>query len=112
MKITILTDNMTRIDAYYIAEPGISYYLECDGKKFLYDTGYSDVYVQNAKKLGIDLSELDGVVFSHGHNDHTGGLIHLPKGSNKIPVYAHPETFHCRIYEGNEIGSPMKEEGY
>ena len=75
MKLTILTDNTTRIDEYYLGEPGVSYYIEDGERKILFDTGYSDVYLQNAKKLGIDLKQVDTVVLSHGHNDHTRGLL-------------------------------------
>lgn len=74
MKLTVLVDNNTYIDQYYLGEPGVSYFIEDCGIRILFDTGYSDVYVRNAKKMGIDLSELDAVVLSHGHNDHTGGL--------------------------------------
>ena len=43
MKLTILADNTTRIDAYYLDGPAVCYYIECDGMKFLFDTGYSNV---------------------------------------------------------------------
>ena len=42
-------------------------------KKILFDAGYSDIFIKNAEKLGIDLTETDTVVLSHGHNDHTWG---------------------------------------
>ena len=48
MKLTVLTDNTTRIDAYYLGEPGVSYYLEEGETRVLFDTGYSDVYLRNA----------------------------------------------------------------
>ena len=50
MKLTILVDNNTYIDQYYLGEPGVSYFIEDCGIRILFDTGYSDVYVRNAKK--------------------------------------------------------------
>jgi 7,8-dihydropterin-6-yl-methyl-4-(beta-D-ribofuranosyl)aminobenzene 5'-phosphate synthase len=71
MKITVLVDNNTMIDRYFQGEPGVSYFIECDDKKYLFDTGYSDIFLRNATKMGINLLALDAVVISHGHNDHT-----------------------------------------
>ena len=47
------------------------------GQKILFDTGFSDLFLKNAQILGIDLTALDAIVFSHGHDDHMGGLYHL-----------------------------------
>ena len=51
MKLTVLADNNTYIDQYYLAEPALSIYIENSDKKYLFDTGYSDVYLKNAAKL-------------------------------------------------------------
>ncbi|MBE6990658.1 MAG: MBL fold metallo-hydrolase [Ruminococcaceae bacterium] len=110
MKLTILTDNTTRIDAYYLGEPGVSYYLEDEGRRILFDTGYSDVYVRNAAAMGIDLSAVDTVVLSHGHDDHTGGLVHLPPPVARPRLYAHPDVFLPRRWGGQSIGAPWTEE--
>ena len=40
MRLTVLTDNTARIDAYYLAEAGVSYYIQDGGKNILFDTGY------------------------------------------------------------------------
>ena len=74
MKLTVLVDNNTFIDEYYFGEPGVSYYIEDGGAKILFDCGYSDVFMANAEKMGIDLGKVDTIVFSHGHNDHTRGF--------------------------------------
>ncbi len=71
MRLTVLVDNNTFIDQYLLGEPAVSYYIEAENKKILFDVGYSDVFLQNAAKLGIDLTQLDMLVFSHGHLDHT-----------------------------------------
>lgn len=107
MKLTILTDNTTRIDAYYLGEPGVSYYLEDGDARILFDTGYSDVYVRNAEKLGIDLTQVTALALSHGHNDHTRGLLHFPETVEKLPLYAHPQIFEPKRYGAQLIGAPM-----
>lgn len=71
MRLTVLVDNNTLIDRYLIGEPGVSYLIEYDGQKILFDTGYSDVFLKNAQTLKIDLTSIDSIVFSHGHNNHT-----------------------------------------
>lgn len=107
MKLTVLVDNNTYIDRYYRGEPALSYYVEDQGVKVLFDCGYSDLYLQNAQALGIDLTEVDTIVLSHGHNDHTGGLVHFPLGDKKVKLVAHPHVFAEKCYEGLSIASPL-----
>jgi len=120
MKLTVLLDNNTFIDRYLFAEPGLSFLIEDDGKKFLLDTGYSDLFIQNAFKMGINLRDTDCIVISHGHIDHTGGLDPLVKlyteaeieGLHyKIPeILAHPLAFARKyIPEFIDVGSPLDE---
>lgn len=75
MKLTILVDNITLIDQYYLAEPALSFLIETEEEKILFDTGYSDVFLRNAERMNLNLKEIDYLIFSHGHNDHTMGLI-------------------------------------
>jgi 7,8-dihydropterin-6-yl-methyl-4-(beta-D-ribofuranosyl)aminobenzene 5'-phosphate synthase len=77
MKITILVDNTALFDRMFVAEHGFSAFIEVEGKKILFDTGYSDAVLKNAGKMKIDLLDLDYIVLSHGHFDHTGGLWHI-----------------------------------
>ena len=75
-------------------------------KRSLFDTGYSDAFLANAGKMGISLRDLDYVVLSHGHLDHTGGLVHLVRHltdakintlRHKVPdLIAHPRCFYPR----------------
>ena len=51
MKITVLVENNTRIDNYLLAEPALSLLIELEGRKFLFDTGYSDVFLKNAAEI-------------------------------------------------------------
>lgn len=100
MKLTVLTDNNTYIDQYYLGEPGLCYYLEDGEERLLFDLGYSDVFVQNANAMGIPLETVRQIVFSHGHNDHTGGMRFLP-----------PEVRGCRIIAHKNVLEPKRENG-
>jgi 7,8-dihydropterin-6-yl-methyl-4-(beta-D-ribofuranosyl)aminobenzene 5'-phosphate synthase len=121
MKLTVLVDNNTLIDRYFLAEPGISLYIEQGGKRILLDVGYSDVFIKNAQKMNIDLRTLDYVVLSHGHLDHTWGLdplvrLYTESDIEGIPhkrpaVLAHPLAFFSKIVgDGNEIGSLISQD--
>ena len=113
-QLTVLADNNTIIDKYLLGEPALSFYIECDNKKILFDAGYSDVFINNAKKLGISLGDLDFIILSHGHNDHTGGiryLIEMYKNANKKPeVIACSGIFTQRYDSDCEFGSPLTKE--
>lgn len=108
MKLTVLEDNYTFIDMYYLAEPGVSYYIEDGDDKILFDTGYSKVAFDNAKKMNIDLNKVNKLVISHGHDDHTGGLKYFLDDSKSIEIIAHPSTFNYKEDDtGLYIGSPL-----
>lgn len=57
------------------AEHGLSFLLEADGKRILFDTGSSQAVWENAEKLGILPADIDVTVLSHNHYDHVGGLV-------------------------------------
>jgi len=93
MKITILAENTA--NAGFKPEFGFSAFVEFNGKKLLFDTGASGLFIENAGKLGIDLSKTDFVVLSHGHWDHADGLPHLLTefDTGKMRFIAHPDIF-------------------
>src|SRR5262245_45892113 len=75
LKITILA---TMLAEKGIGEWGFAALVEVDGKKILFDTGARpDTVSKNAPKLSLDLGDVDQVVLSHHHGDHTGGLLTL-----------------------------------
>lgn len=111
MKITVLVENNTRIDNYLLAEPALSLLIEHKDKKILFDTAYSNIFMQNAKKLGIDLSEITDIVLSHGHNDHTGGLMFFKANSSNTKLTAHPNIFDKKMdIDGTFYGCPVSKE--
>lgn len=109
MKLTVLCDNNTFIDQYYLGEPALCFYLENHDDQILFDTGYSDVFMKNAEKMGIDLNKANKIVLSHGHNDHTGGLKYFLQEKRDIEIIAHPDTFIYREDETGVISSPLAE---
>lgn len=115
MKITVLTDNTVYQRENLLGEHGLSLYIEVDGKKILFDTGYSDIFIKNAAKLRIDLTQIDILILSHGHYDHTWGLHHLvnlffehgKRDNKKVkPVLiTHPQTLMSKTkYPIEEFG--------
>ena len=121
MKVTILCDNNTTIDRYFLGEPAFSALIEEDGQKILLDTGYSDIFIHNAQLLGLEIKEIDSLIFSHGHDDHTGGMDGLLKYyeatqmKKKVDLIAHEKAFEPKISQGREIGLNLREsalEGY
>ncbi len=92
MKIVTLLDNVVYGNRL-CAEHGLSFYIESDENKVLFDTGQSDNFIKNAQILGIDISKVDSLILSHGHYDHTGGLEAFCRINHKAMIYAKEGLF-------------------
>ncbi len=109
IKMTIVVDN-------YPHNPdlrtgwGFSCLVEGLEKTILFDTGGSgDLLLSNMSKLGIDPTEVDLVVLSHAHGDHTGGLAALLEQNPNVTVYvlrSFPSTLKAGV---GEIGAECVE---
>ncbi len=100
MKIYVLADNHASTKCK--AEWGLSLFIE-SSKKILFDFGASDLFLQNAEKLKLNVNDADYFVLSHGHWDHGNGLAYL---SDKKLV-CHPEVFLKRYSGSRYIGLPF-----
>ena len=92
MIIKTLVENTSISDAYK-CEHGLSLYIETKNHKLLFDLGQSDLFIENSKKLNINLTAVDTVVISHGHYDHGGGLRAFLSINSKAKVYIHKRAF-------------------
>lgn len=92
MKFQIVIDNRSQENNLELhSEHGLSIYFETDGKKWLFDTGASGNFAVNAAKMGIHINEIDKLIISHGHNDHTGGLETFLSLNNKAEIFIAPD---------------------
>lgn len=90
-RVTVLVEN-TAGRSGLLAEHGLAFLVERAGRRFLFDTGQTEVACRNAAALGIDLGGLDGIVLSHGHYDHGGGLPAMIERYGPAPLFAHPDA--------------------
>ena len=97
IKWTVLTDNRAK-DSSFKTEHGLSILLETARYRILLDTGASDVFIGNAKQMGIDLGTVDYVFISHGHSDHAGGLRYFMEINKRAKVIVSPESVNGMFY--------------
>jgi len=95
MKISILTDNFA--GPGFLAEHGLSYLVQHNDFKFLFDTGSTDVFIKNAVKMNLSIDDIDTVILSHGHWDHGDGLNYI----NNKRLITHPDSFIKRFRRSN-----------
>jgi len=92
-RITILYDAFST-SADFTKDWGFSAYIEYRGKRILFDTGNdAQIFAHNVKAAGVNLAELDFVVISHRHLDHTAGLSYLLSVNPHVRIYAPKESF-------------------
>ena len=89
VRITALMDNNHSENKALIAEHGLSYLLEWEEHRLLFDCGSGPGFWHNARKLGRKLHHLDAVVLSHSHYDHCAGFLWAENfGINEADVTA------------------------
>ena len=99
LRIYVLAEDFAGYSSLFWAQHGVSFLLEMEiegeKKHLLFDTAsYSEPILHNLKLLKKNIGEVDYIVISHNHYDHTGGLPGIMKEINKeISIFAHPEIF-------------------
>jgi len=97
IRLTTLLEN-TGPGRGLLCEHGLSILVEAGDKSILVDTGATPyTVVHNASALGVALSNIDAIVLSHGHYDHTGGLAAVLAATHKqVVVIAHPAIWEAK----------------
>jgi len=97
LKVTTLGDNLVYDEGY--GQAGLSLLLDLidakgEPRKVIFDTGDNkEALMHNIKHLKLNLKDIDAVVLSHGHRDHTAATVEIVKAAGDIKVYGHPHTF-------------------
>jgi len=105
LTLSVLVDDTVASNKFE-AEHGLSILAELpNGNRWLIDTGTTNLFLENAKRLGVNLDNLKGITISHSHDDHTGGLVFYPKLKGSPPIYGHPYIWHksYQITKGRPI---------
>jgi len=119
LKITTLAENMVATGC--LGQWGLSFLLELvdakgSNKRVIFDTGmHKQALLYNIRKLKVNLSNVDCVVLSHGHLDHTATTVELIEAAGGMKVYAHPHTFLPRSFKDKagkrrQVGVPKGEQ--
>jgi 7,8-dihydropterin-6-yl-methyl-4-(beta-D-ribofuranosyl)aminobenzene 5'-phosphate synthase len=106
-RITILVDNNVFLHGKgLIPEHGFSALIERDSCRILFDGGQGQALIHNSDAMGVNLGSIDLAIFSHGHYDHTGGLLHVAKLNSGLRVILHPGAFDHRLSIGDSSTTP------
>lgn len=107
VKFTILSEN--RDNGEIKGEGGLSVVVDVNDKRFLLDTGYSNLFLKNAEILGVNIDDIQTLVLTHGHADHTNGVPYLNDGKT---IVMHPAGFKARysVRKQEYAGFPISEE--
>lgn len=101
MKLVVLSDN-NKLSPEYESEHGLSVYVEKDGVRYLFDTGASGLFIRNAERAGVDLSKVDYLFISHGHNDHLGGLPNFIEVNQRAVIVISRYALNRKLYSKRE----------
>jgi 7,8-dihydropterin-6-yl-methyl-4-(beta-D-ribofuranosyl)aminobenzene 5'-phosphate synthase len=112
MKLTCLVDNAVKPSSPYWGEHGLSFLIGARDQRILFDTGASGtVLLHNLAVERTSPRDISALALSHGHYDHTGGLVALLPLHPGLPIYAHPGILRERFARQGEklrsIGLPM-----
>jgi 7,8-dihydropterin-6-yl-methyl-4-(beta-D-ribofuranosyl)aminobenzene 5'-phosphate synthase len=106
LKITTLAENL--VQAGGLGQWGLAFLLELedakgDPRKVVFDTGMiKEAVLHNAKIIEEDFKDVDCVVLSHGHLDHTATTTEIVAASGGVKVYGHPHTFLPKFSENKD----------
>jgi 7,8-dihydropterin-6-yl-methyl-4-(beta-D-ribofuranosyl)aminobenzene 5'-phosphate synthase len=90
IKLTIIVDDLNGAEPGYLKSFGFALLMELNNEKILFDTGTKeDILLKNLINYGVKPSEINSVILSHNHYDHTNGLSGILNYNPDVPVYVH-----------------------
>jgi 7,8-dihydropterin-6-yl-methyl-4-(beta-D-ribofuranosyl)aminobenzene 5'-phosphate synthase len=105
----IINGTVEAVSEDFIKDSGYAVYFNYEGKKFLLDTGNNEnTFVSNLNTAGISTDELDFVVLSHSHSDHTSGWPYLRRQRPQLPIYIPPGRVFSYSAKLNEVSDHLK----
>lgn len=106
--LTVIVDNIPSGELK--GEWGLSILAEYAGKKILADTGASELFAENLKKLGFSIEDIDYAALSHAHYDHGNGMPRFFRDNEKAKFYlretAEENCYHRKFLLNFYIGLP------
>lgn len=112
MRIVTLMEN-TAVSGEFVSSHGLSFYIETRGHRILFDMGQDGGFLENAKKLGVDIGSVDLAVLSHGHYDHGGGIAAFLEANSRAEIHIQKKAlgeFYAHDTDGSSryIGLPKQ----
>ncbi|MDH3379824.1 MAG: MBL fold metallo-hydrolase [Gammaproteobacteria bacterium] len=105
----IINGSLDAVDDSFASDRGYSVFVSYDDQKFLFDVGLrKESFLGNLKSAGIALDDVDFVVLSHRHSDHTRGWPFLRKAQASLPIYVPPGGGFSHISESKEVDDHLK----
>lgn len=100
LSLDIICENTVGRPISACGEHGFSCLLRIEEGSWLFDTGNGETLLGNLDALEIDANQINGIILSHGHYDHSGGLLPLLQKIGPRPVYSHSQVFGERFWQG------------
>lgn len=100
VRIVNVYNNVALLDRNLKGGHGSSYNIRINGREILFDVGWKGrLLMHNIRALGIDVDEIERLVLSHGHRDHTDGLASFLKArtnNTRLPITVHPDALELK----------------
>lgn len=90
IRITLLVNDQAGEEL--TPEHGLSFWIEAEGRRILFDTGQGDALLDNARRLSVPLEKTEFLVLSHGHYDHTGAVASVLDMAPGVRLVLHPQA--------------------